>query len=398
MKLKPIKVSLLNQYIKKYLKSNSLFHNLNVEGEISNFRISKTGYSYFNLSDESSSINCVCFFIVPDIKDGDKVTIQGELSVYEAKGSYQIISNSVEKTGKGDILKELELLKKKLYENGMFENNKVVPLLPSKIGVIASKNSAAVKDILKTFDSVSCSFEVFIFDSLVQGENAKKTILEGIDYFNLQEKTDLIVLSRGGGSFEDLKIFNDIEIAEKIFLSKIPIITGIGHETDVTLSDYTADVRCHTPTAAAEYVIRGYKNLNTELLNLYQSLQSKKNYILTQLDTNLNKSKFILKTYDPQMIVLKLKNQCDINKATLNNFVFRELNNRQNELNILFEKLSAHNYKKMLNNGYALVFDKKNELLKTKDDFLINEEILIKFDNFEIEAKVKKIREGSNER
>lgn len=393
MKLKPIKVSLLNQYVKKCLKSNSIFYNLYVEGEISNIRISKTGYTYFTLSDEASCINCVCFYQDSSVLDGDKVVVSGELTVYEAKGTYQIVVNNIEKTGLGNILKELELLKAKLKEKGMFNKNKEVPLLPSKIGIVTSKTGAAIQDILRTFNAVSGGFDIFIYDSLVQGDNARKSIIDGINYFNVEEAVDVILLARGGGSFEDLKIFNDFEIAENIFMSKVPVVTGIGHDTDITLSDYTADVHCHTPTAAAEHIIRGYKNINLQLENLFRELTNKTKNELKYTEANVNTYKYVLKSYNPENVIQKTKNECDMHKTILLNLVSNELKNKKNTINLLYEKLISYNYKTQLKNGYSLVFNKNSELVKKTDDISCGEKINILFNEFTIEAEIKNIKE-----
>ena len=393
MKLKPIKVSLLNQYVKKCLKSNSIFYNLYVEGEVSNIRISKTGYTYFTLCDEDSCISCVCFYQDNSVVDGDKVIVNGELSVYEAKGTYQIVVSNIEKTGLGNIFKELELLKAKLKDRGLFDKNKEVPLLPSKIGIVTSKSGAAIKDILKTFNTVNGGFDIFIYDSLVQGDNARQSIIEGIKHFNNEEIVDVILLSRGGGSFEDLKIFNDLSIAENIFLSKIPIVTGIGHDTDITLSDYTADVHCHTPTAAAEYIIRGYKNINIQIDNLYRELNSRTKNELKYIEASIKTYQYILKTYNPKDMVIKLINECDMHKTKLTNYVNSEFKNKINALNLLHEKLLNHNYRTQLNNGYSLVFDKNNNLIKNIDNINEGEKIKILLDKFSIEAEIINIQQ-----
>lgn len=393
MKLKPIKVSLLNQYVKKCLKSNSIFYNLYVEGEISNIRISKTGYTYFTLCDEDSCISCVCFYQDNSVVDGDKVIVNGELTVYEAKGTYQIVVNNIEKTGLGNIFKELELLKAKLKDRGLFDKNKEVPLLPSKIGIITSKSGAAIKDILKTFNTVNGGFDILIYDSLVQGDNARQSIIDGINYFNNTEIVDVILLSRGGGSFEDLKIFNDLAVAENIFLSKIPVVTGIGHDTDITLSDYTADVHCHTPTAAAEFIIRGYKNINIQLDNLFRELVNRTKNEIKYIEATINTYQYILKTYNPKDMVIRLANECDMHKTKLSNYVNNELNNKVNTLNLLHEKLLNHDYRTQLKNGYSLAFDANSNLIKNIDSVKDGEKIKILFDKFSVEAEIINIQE-----
>ena len=215
MKIKPIKVSVLNQYIKKYLMSNSILNNLRVEGEISNIRISKTGYTYFSLCDEVSCINCVAFFADNISKDGDKIIAEGELSVYEAKGSYQLVIRNIERVGFGKILADLEMMKERLKAEGMFDRHRDIPTYPSRIGIITSKTGAALKDILKTFEGVKAAIEIIIYNTLVQGEKSKESIIDGLKFFNNENnKPDVILISRGGGSFEDLSVFNDIKVED----------------------------------------------------------------------------------------------------------------------------------------------------------------------------------------
>lgn len=394
MKLKPIKVSLLNQYVKKCLKSNSIFYNLYVEGEVSNIRISKTGYTYFTLGDESSSISCVCFYQDRSIADGDKVVVNGELTVYEVRGTYQIVVNNIEKTGLGNIFKELELLKAKLKDRGLFDKNKEVPLLPSKIGIITSKSGAAIQDILKSFNTVNAGFDIYIYDSLVQGDNAKNSIIEGIAYFNTQESVDIILISRGGGSFEDLKVFNEIEVAENIFMSKVPVVTGIGHDTDITLSDYTADVHCHTPTAAAEYIIRSYKNINLQLETYFRELNAKTKNELKHIEASISTYQYILKTHNPKNMLMRLLNECDMQKTKLSNHFNIELKNRLNTLNLLHERILSHNYRTQLKNGYSLIFNKNDNLVKNIDSVNEGEKIRILLDKFSIEAEIINIQES----
>lgn len=386
MKLKPIKVSMLNQYIKKYLMSNSILNNLRVEGEISNIRTSKTGYTYLTLCDDSSCISCVCFFTDSISKNGDKVIVEGELSVYEAKGTYQIIIRNIERVGMGKILQDLEILKEKLKAQGMFDKNKDLPLYPGHIGIITSKTGAAIRDIIKTFEGVKADFSVTIYNALVQGEKSKQSIIDGIKYFN-ETGVDVILISRGGGSFEDLNVFNDINIAEEVFKSSIPVVTGIGHETDRTLTDYVADVYCHTPTAAAERIVRGYKDIETKLENLKYSLKYITINYLKLKTTELKASKYILKNYLPLEEIYKLKAELENNINIVKSSTDKKLNNLLFCLEILNEKISSSNYNKQLEKGFSIVTDINGNIVKqitqVSEGCLLN----IMFKDFKVNAK-----------
>jgi exodeoxyribonuclease VII large subunit len=392
MKLKPIKVSVLNQYIKKYLMSNSMLNNLRVEGEITNIRMSKTGYTYFSLCDESSCINCVAFFADSISKNGDKIIAEGELSVYEAKGSYQLIVRNIERTGLGKILLDLELLKEKLKAQGLFDRKRELPVFPQKIGIITSKTGAAIKDILKTFESVKANIDITIYNTLVQGEKSKNNIIEGLKYFNNVE-TDVILISRGGGSFEDLNVFNDMELAMEIYKSKVIVVTGIGHETDRTLTDYVADVYCHTPTAAAERIIRGYKDVEEKLNSLLFALKSGTNNAVSLKKAELMSIKYILRSSLPLEDIYKTKAQIDIHKNLIKNETSKIINEYYFTLKIMCEKLNSFDYNKQLKKGFALVSDNAGNIIKYKEQVEIKDIVQIRFADFKIEAETIDIKE-----
>jgi len=392
MKLKPIKVSVLNQYVKRYLMSNSILNNLRVEGEITNIRTSKTGYTYFSLCDETSCINCVAFFADTISKNGDKVIAEGEISVYEAKGTYQLIVRNIERAGLGKILLDLELLKEKLKAQGLFDRKREIPSFPQKIGIITSKTGAALKDILKTFESVKADIEITVYNALVQGEKSKGHIINGINYFNKAE-TDVILIARGGGSFEDLNIFNDIDLAMEVYKSKVVVVTGIGHETDRTLTDYVADVYCHTPTAAAERIIKSYKDVEEKLNNLLFALKSGTNNIISLKKADLMTSKYILRSNLPLEDIYKAKNQLNVYKSVMMNEANKYINELNLSLKIMGEKLNSFDYNQQLKKGFALVSDIKGNIIKDKDQVKEKDILKIRFADFKIEAETIDIKE-----
>lgn len=396
MKLKPIKVSVLNQYIKKYLMSNSILNNLRVEGEISNIRMSKTGYTYFSLCDETSCINCVAFFADEISKNGDKIIAEGELSVYEPKGTYQLVVRNIERVGLGKILLDLEMLKEKLKAQGMFARSRDIPLYPAKVGIITSKSGAAIKDILKTFETVKSSFEIIVYNALVQGEKSKENIISGIKYFN-DIKADVILISRGGGSFEDLNIFNDLKVAEEVYKSDVPVVTGIGHETDRTLTDYVADIYCHTPTAAAERIILGYKDIEDKLKRLASSLKQETYNMLKLKAADLKSSKYIMKSYLPVENIYKLKMELECYLNIIRNSTEQQLKDLDYKLCILKEKLEGHNYLNKLDNGFAIVSDEKGNIVKNIDQIEIKKVLNLRFKDFRVQAETLNVQEVQNE-
>ncbi len=392
MKLKPIKVSVLNQYIKKYLMSNSIFNNLRIEGEISNIRMSKTGYTYFSLCDEASCINCVAFFADNISKNGDKIIAEGELSVYEAKGNYQLVVRSIERVGMGKILADLELLKEKLKAEGMFDRHRDIPAYPSKVGIITSKSGAAIRDILKTFESVKADIEIVIYNTLVQGERSRESIIDGIKYFN-RNKTDVILISRGGGSFEDLNAFNDIKVAEEVYKSAIPVVTGIGHETDRTLTDYVADIYCHTPTAAAERITRGYKDIEDKLAAYVFTLKQSTYNSLMLKQAELKSSKYILKSYLPIENLYRLKSELEGCKNIIKNRTEKEIKDLSFQLELMNERLNSYDYNRQLEKGFALVSDNSGNIIRKINQIEVKDIVNIRFKDFKIKAETINIKE-----
>jgi exodeoxyribonuclease VII large subunit len=234
-----------------------------VEGEISNFRAAQSGHLYFTLKDEKAQIKCVCFRdqvrglrFRPE--DGLKVTVRGGVSVYETRGEYQIYVTHIEPVGLGALQLAFEQLKKKLEAEGLFdtERKKALPVMPRTIGIVSSAQGAAIQDILRVLRRRFPNLHVTLFPVKVQGEGAAEEIVRAIRHFNRTEMVDVMIVARGGGSLEDLWAFNEEIVARAIAASEIPVITGVGHETDTTIADFAADMRAPTPSAAAEIVVR----------------------------------------------------------------------------------------------------------------------------------------------
>ncbi|MDP3979986.1 MAG: exodeoxyribonuclease VII large subunit [Chlamydiota bacterium] len=232
-----------------------------VEGEVSNMRVPSSGHLYFVLKDNLSQIQSVCFNYKSrkpgfELKDGMKVIVQGMLSVYERGGNYQLNVKKIEPLGIGALQLAFEALKKKLFEEGLFnaQHKKPIPMLPRKIGIVTSPTGAAIRDILNTLERRFPNAHVIIAPAMVQGEQAPKQIVAALNMLNNMAEVDVVILTRGGGSLEDLMAFNDEMVARAIFMSQIPVISAIGHEIDWTIADFVSDVRAPTPTAAAEIV------------------------------------------------------------------------------------------------------------------------------------------------
>lgn len=274
MNEKVYSVSQINRYIKANFDKDKFLSNIAIRGEITNFKAHYTGHFYFTLKDDTSTIKCVMFrSYVQGVKfkpaDGMKVVITGQVSVFERDGSYQLYCKSMIPEGLGELYLAYEQLKEKLAKEGLFDTShkKKIPYLPERVGVITSRTGAVVRDIInvstRRFDKVN----LLIYPAAVQGINVANTVIEGIRTFNELNNVDVIIIARGGGSFEDLFGFNDENLARVIYASNIPIVSAVGHETDFTISDFVADLRAPTPSAAAELVYPQYSDLVKNISN-----------------------------------------------------------------------------------------------------------------------------------
>ncbi len=252
-----------------------------VRGEVSNAHLSHSGHFYFDLREENYTIAVVLFksrtkSMLRFPKDGEKVEVGGRVTTYEGKSQYQIIADVVIQRGIGELREAVERLKRKLMAEGLFEpeHKKPLPLLPRRIGVVTSPHGAAIMDIIRTIRRRNSSVHIILYPVRVQGEGAEEDIVRGIEAFNRWGGVDVIIVGRGGGSFEDLMAFNSEKVARAIFASKIPVISAVGHEVDFTIADFVADLRAATPTAAAELVIKSREELREKLLSLEKTLSS----------------------------------------------------------------------------------------------------------------------------
>ena len=263
-------VSELSLALKSLLESK--FPDVWVTGEVSNFRAAASGHFYFTLKDASAQLKAVCFrnqarYLKFKPRDGLSVIARGRLSVYEARGEYQIYVEYLEPAGVGALQLAFEQLKQKLAAEGLFDlaRKKPLPVLPRAIGIVTSPDGAAVRDILRVLKRRFPNMNVLLYPAKVQGEEAAAEIVEGIEYFNRHDLVDVLIVGRGGGSLEDLWPFNEESVARAIAASGLPVISAVGHETDFTIADFVADLRAPTPSAAAELVVHRREDFLAEI-------------------------------------------------------------------------------------------------------------------------------------
>lgn len=306
--LPALTVSQLNRQIRFWLEND--VGEVAVLGELSNLSKPNSGHFYFTLKDASAQLRCVYFRNYHSLesrhfKDGQQVLAQGKLSLYEARGDYQLIVHSLSDAGLGELYRQFEALKAKLQSQGLFDagRKKEVPRFPSIIGVITSSTGAALQDILTTLARRYPLATVKVYASEVQGKEASKQLIRAIDKANHDNQVDVLILARGGGSIEDLWAFNNEQLALAISNSQIPIVTGIGHETDFTIADFVADLRAATPTAAAEAVTPN----QLELITALQLLERRAISLMGQFTQHkqLLLSSKMAKILSPQQLIAK---------------------------------------------------------------------------------------------
>ena len=417
-----ISVGELNKSAKYLLENN--FSNISVVGEISNLSRPSSGHIYFTLKDEDGAIRCA-MFKNQNIKlnfspeNGDQCVLKGQVSIYAPRGDYQLIVKNIEPAGAGNLMQKFEALKNKLEIEGLFDSDKKlsIPSSPKHIGIVTSSSTAAFQDIISTVQRRSPSSQVSLSEAIVQGDNAHVSIINALNRIvlfneiNPENKIDVVILSRGGGSIEDLWCFNNEDLAREIFSFPIPTISGVGHEIDFTVCDFVSDIRVPTPTASAELVTEFnfrlqdkfnefktdiYKNINRLFSDLNQKIEMNQSKLKSPLallrEKNQNLDNLDLRIQQQQEFILsKKRNHIEkiISKVNYNN-PLAKLNLITNKINLLLENLKRSTKDKINNNhntldkllknieilsplaildrGYAIVLNDKGKAIKSSKE------------------------------
>ncbi len=375
-------VNEITEYLQALINEDTLLSDFWITGEVSNFYHHSSGHMYFTLKDEDAQIKTVMFkgynsALDFEVEEGMQVNARGSLDIYAKRGEYQFYAREMEEAGKGDLYAAFEKLKKRLEKEGLFAEDKkqAIPKLAGKIGIVTSPTGAAVRDILSVMKRRSGDFSVLIVPAHVQGDLAAGEIKAGIEYLNSRDDIDLIIISRGGGSIEDLWPFNEEKTARAIFNSRLPIISGVGHETDFTISDFTADLRAPTPSAAAELATANRQEILDRLKNLTRRLV---NSSQNQLKQRREKIKSIGQRRifsRPEELFRNYEQQLDNLESNLLHLVEKDFKNWENRYQILYEKLNNLSPLKTLDRGYSILQDKKGNTLKSINDFAVGDQI-----------------------
>lgn len=391
-------VSQLTDLIKEFLESS--FPDLTIEGEISNYRPSSTGHIYFTLKDDKAAISAVMFktrskSLTFTPQDGMKVKVTGSLSVYAQRGSYQIIVNSMEELGTGNILQLLEDRKKRLAMEGLFdsENKKSLPFFPLKIGVVTSPTGAALRDILQIVKRRNKLVSVIVLPCPVQGNDAAPYIAQQIKTANEFNLADVLIVGRGGGSLEDLLPFSEEEVVRAVAASEIPVISAVGHEIDWALSDFAADVRAPTPSAAAELAV-------PLLSEVKETIERSSNELIRGISTKIDNYKILVKSFSPENLELRFRS---IEQPLLQRFEDAKdslilsmndlLTQRKQQLKIATNTLEQISPKTILERGYSLVFDEKGNIVKNANQVKPDSRIIVNPAKGKIFANVESLEE-----
>ena len=397
-----LSVSQVNRYIKTLLQSDPILQDICVAGEISNYKFHQpSGHMYFTLKDAGGILRCVFFRgknmgINFQPGEGMRVLAYGSISLYERGGYYQLYVDNMEPEGLGTLYLAFEQLKEKLRLQGLFDQcyKKPLPFFPRKIGLITSPSGAAVKDFLSTITRRFPCTNVILAPAAVQGDEAVPDIIAALKKLESIPKLDLIVITRGGGSLEDLWPFNDERLAQAIFRAKTPIISAVGHETDFTIADFVADVRAATPTAAAEIAV-------PELQKLSDEIEYKNEYLRRLWEQDNRRRRMILERFSdsalltqPMNIINQGKQRVDEVERLTGHIFSMQMKLYNGRLDHLKEKIEALHPLKVMERGFVFVLDKKKKLLSNVRQLEIKKEIDLIFKNGEAGCSVNYLRES----
>lgn len=388
-----LSVSNLNEYIKSVVESDFSLLNVLVMGEVSSLTKHYTGHYYFTLKDENSQIKCMMFSTYASkidfcLENGNKVLINGYIGVYEKGGTYQLYCRKISLYGEGEYLLKLAKLKEKLQKEGLFDlEKKSIPLFPKKIALITAKTGAAVHDYISTIKK-RLNTEVYLFPCLVQGEEASKSILSALkECLNIDPS--LIVITRGGGSKEDLKAFNDEDLVRFVANINIPVISAVGHQIDTTLIDYVSSLSCITPTDAANHSIIEESVVKNKINFLLNKVEYNLNLKIEKYSAKLVALSKVIEFYSPQEKIKKLQEEINLSKQKLEQILLNKFNYYYQKLYYLDNKISYLSPYSLLNNGYSVLTNKENKIINSLNEVEINQKLKIKLRDGYLEVEVK---------
>ncbi len=393
-------ITQINEYIKTLMDGDRLLNNVAVKGEISNYKMYPSGHHYFTLKDESGALRSVMFKgnaqrlrFRPE--NGMKVIAMGKISVFPRDGAYQLYCTAMAMDGIGDLYAAFEQLKAKLAAQGLFDpaHKKPLPKYPGVIGIVTSSAGAAVHDMLRILRKRYPLTKILLFPVRVQGVEAPGEIAGAIGYANHFKLCDLLIVGRGGGSIEDLWAFNDELVARAIFASQIPIISAVGHEPDVTISDFVADLRAATPSNGAELAVPDQDALRQLLDGMSAAMATAMNRQLKAARQHLNVLSKSPALQSPEGYILQRRKSLELLQSRLVHCQNQQLARKQQRYIALTAKLDAMSPLKVLTRGYAMTQKEDGTVLRSVRDIAVGEQVTVSLADGQLTANVTKKKE-----
>lgn len=399
MKNKVFSVTQINTYIKRMFQSDYALRRISIKGQVSNCKYHSSGHIYFSLKDEGSQISCVMFAnarydgLKFELEDGQEVVVDGNISVYERGGSYQLYAQEIRLNGIGELYVAYEMLKQKLYEEGLFdhEKKKPIPKNPKKIGVVTARTGAAIHDIISTAKRRNPYVQLILYPAKVQGDGASDTIVAGIKALD-QYGVDIIIVGRGGGSIEDLWAFNEEKVARAIYEAQTPIISGTGHEVDTTIADYAADLRAATPTAACELAVPDIREVMEGIINREYTLRTLLKQVVRRYQMKLQQYQITIANFDPRFQLQKQKMHLAELEEQIHAVMKNKMTDYQHKLELYTKELHGLSPTAKLINGFGYIEGSNGEPVTSVKKVMEGDRISLTISDGTIITKAEQIK------
>lgn len=393
-------VTQVNNYIKNMFTQDFLLNRIRVRGEVSNCKYHSSGHIYFTLKDGSATLTCVMFAgsrrgLSFELREGQNIVVDGTVTVYERDGKYQMYARNITLDGIGFLYQQFEELKNRLEEMGMFapEYKRPIPRYAKRVGIVTSRTGAAVHDIINIATRRNPYVQLILYPAQVQGEGAAETIVNGIQALD-RLGVDVIIAGRGGGSMEDLWAFNEESVAMAVFNCNTPVISAVGHETDFTITDFVADMRAPTPSAAAELAVYDYALIKSSLDECERRMLSAVWAKYDRLNSRLEQYKiYIQKYYNPRQRLIENRQRLIDTETVLESLIRDKLKERRQELLIIAERLNGLSPLKQLTRGYSYITDEKGHALTSVENVNIDDRLRIQLADGELSVKVLEVQQ-----
>ena len=399
MKNKVFSVTQINTYIKRMFQSDYALRRISIKGQVSNCKYHSSGHIYFSLKDEGSQISCVMFAnarydgLKFELEDGQEVVVDGNISVYERGGSYQLYAQEIRLNGIGELYVAYEMLKQKLYEEGLFdhEKKKPIPKNPKKIGVVTARTGAAIHDIISTAKRRNPYVQLILYPAKVQGDGASDTIVAGIKALD-QYGVDIIIVGRGGGSIEDLWAFNEEKVARAIYEAQTPIISGTGHEVDTTIADYAADLRVATPTAACELAVPDIREVMEGITNREYTLRTLLKQVVRRYQMKLQQYQITIANFDPRFQLQEQKMHLAELEEQIHAVMKNKMTDYQHKLELYTKELHGLSPTAKLINGFGYIEGSNGEPVTSVKKVMEGDQISLTISDGTIITKAEQIK------